>query len=120
MAVLRGTSSGFNASTNTSTTHSVVFVERGVGFSGLVAADCLQQCKHIETIQDIGNTAPMTRTLLYFVCGSGNNSNGVDAAYYKSRTDKFNCDDSCMFINRRFLIVTVHEIQFSKYLYSER
>jgi hypothetical protein len=97
MAVLRGTASAttFNSSTNTSTTvtHSVVLVERGTGFIGPAAANCSQQCKYIEKLQEIGNTATMNRILLYFACGNGDNTNGDDATNYKSRTDKFNCDN---------------------------
>ena len=77
--------------------HATVLVERGTVGIGL-AENCSQQCKALEAMQDIGNTVPMTRTLLYFACSDGDKSNGDNAAIYKGRTDKFNCN-KCMLID---------------------
>ena len=111
MAVLRGTASAqlYNASTNTSTKvmQSVVLIEREAGISGKNAADCLQQCKAIEAMQEIDNAAPMTRTLLYFACGNVDNTNGEDATNYKSRTEPYKCDN-CMLINLMLFLNPVH------------
>ena len=94
MAVLRANATAIMSTTTIK--HAVVLVERGTGSNGLTA-NCFLQCKALDAMQDVGNTVQITRTLLYFACGNGDNSNGDDATSYKSRTDKFNCSD-CMLI----------------------
>ena len=108
MAVLRA-----NASYTESTTdikHAVVLVERGTSSSGQ-AKNCSEKCKAVQAMQEVGNNAQITRTLLYFTCGDGDNSNGDDATSYKTRTDKFNCND-CMLIE--IICFSIIETRFSK------
>ena len=94
MAVIRANASYTEGETNIK--HAVLFIERGPVSSGL-AANCSQQCKALEAMQNIGNNVPKTPSLLYFACSDGDNSNGDNATIYKSRTEKFNCDN-CMFM----------------------
>ena len=99
MAVLRANASYTISTTNIK--HAVVLVERGTSSSGQ-AKNCSEQCKAVQAMQEVKNNAQMTSTLLYFACGYGDNSNGDDATSYKSRTDKFNCNN-CMLIEIMFL-----------------
>ena len=109
MAVLRANAS--YTLTTTDIKHVVVLVERGTNSSGQ-AKNCSEQCKAVQAMQEVESNAQKTRTLLYFACGDGDNSNWDDATSYKTRTDKFNCND-CMLIE--LICSSILETIFSKY-----